>query len=75
MEGTRDVKYKELTRPIDEDMVPPPATSLDAIRASLARSRDDAAAGRVVDGSVVVANLKSMVEHYETQKKNGETNS
>ncbi len=49
----------------------PPAESLEDIIASLARSREDVAAGRVVEGEVVLAEVRAVIGEYEADQADG----
>ena len=55
--------------PAAEDELPP--QSLEQIEQSLARSAADAAAGRVVSGESLLAELRAMIEDYETRQRHG----
>ena len=55
----------------DEDEADVPPTSIEEIRAALARSRADLAAGRTVPGEVVLAKLRAMIERHESRRRHG----
>jgi hypothetical protein len=67
------MRVPQVVERTDEDAAAPPAPSLKLVRESLARSEADAAAGRVVEGSVVLGKLRAMVAAHRTKHDDGQT--
>ena len=55
----------------DEDEADLLPMSIEEIRAGLARSEADYAAGRTVSGESVVARLHAMIAEYESKRRHG----
>ena len=55
----------------DEDEADLPPTSIEEIRAALARSEADYAAGRTVSGESVLAKLHAMIGEHESKRRHG----
>lgn len=66
----RDV---EIADRMDEDAAPPSTTTAAAILESLARAEADVAAGRVVEGEAVLAELRGMIAAQQAKYGRGET--
>lgn len=73
VETGAEMRDVEMADRMDEDAAPPPTTTVAAIRESLARAEADVAAGRVVEGDAVLAELRGMIAAQQAKHGLGET--